>query len=300
MRIAASSSYGRWVHRLLLWASHWQLAVRQWWACFSLYKESCYLTHVEAEQICRRGDGGSQLLLWNLSPQHYACLRYSGHSLRAVLQHGQSTLLPTCQANSRFTPTAYSANCAFSTVQLLQSTPAAYLAVHALLAVAGPSASTHAAQHASAVLQFWRFIPDEAVLHRASQFGRVIGFKRMHEDMCYLDFASEEEGVAALGGLDGYRVCSNPEYRLKVVYKVGWSIGRRKGRSVTPLNDMDSSRWCASGSCPWQDAARGCTWAAPCPLERHKWLQRVQQPATGTASRLCTRWAEHAVLALLE
>ena len=77
-----------------------------------------------------------------------------------------------------------------------------------------------ATEHTFAALQFWRFIPDEAVLHRASQFGRVIGFKRMHEDMCYLDFASEEEGVAALGGLDGYRVCSNPEYRLKVVYKV--------------------------------------------------------------------------------
>ena len=88
--------------------------------------------------------------------------------------------------------------------------------------------------HTFAALQFWRFIPDEAVLHRASQFGRVIGFKRMHEDMCYLDFASEEEGVEALGGLDGYRVCSNPEYRLKVVYKVGWSTGRRRVATLPP------------------------------------------------------------------
>ena len=62
----------------------------------------------------------------------------------------------------------------------------------------------------------------------------MIGFKRMHEDMCYLDFASEEEGVAALAGLDGYRVCSNPEYRLKVVCKVGWSIGQPKAAASAP------------------------------------------------------------------
>ena len=62
----------------------------------------------------------------------------------------------------------------------------------------------------------------------------MIGFKRMHEDMCYLDFASEEEGVAALAGLDGYRVCSNPEYRLKVVCKVGWSIAQPRAAASAP------------------------------------------------------------------
>ena len=80
-------------------------------------------------------------------------------------------------------------------------------------------ASAFAANHIP-YLQFWRFIPDEAVLDKALQYGRVVGFKRMGEDMCYLDFASEDEAAAALMALDGHRVWAEPEYRLRAWYKV--------------------------------------------------------------------------------
>ena len=61
--------------------------------------------------------------------------------------------------------------------------------------------------------------------------------------------------MAALGGLDGYRVCSNPEYRLKVVYKVGWSIGRRMAAASPPLMTWTApgvvaTLWIATESCP--------------------------------------------------
>ena len=79
--------------------------------------------------------------------------------------------------------------------------------------------------------------------------------------MCYLDFASEEEGVAALGGLDGFRVCSNPEYRLKVVYKVGWSSGRCRAAASPPWVTSSWMTWTAlGGAAALWTAFRSCPW----------------------------------------